>query len=112
VAVCSSAGFTVTVLQGAPAGVAGTITLTWSSADFTLNGTSSGGTVGTNPFDRGGVETFSYNSDFFGHNDQSDSYTFTAVGVDPSALVTATVSENGQTASETFPIAITPGSCS
>jgi hypothetical protein len=112
--VCSSANFTVTVLQpnGSGAGVAGTITLTYSSADFSLNDTSSRGTVGTNPFDRGGVETFSYDGDFFSHGDQSDSYTFTAVGVDPSALVTATVSENGQTASETFPIAITPGSCS
>jgi hypothetical protein len=110
VAVGSDASFTVTVLQGNPAEVPGTITLTWSSADFTLNDTSNGGTVGTNPFDRGGVETFSYDSDFFGHNDQSDSYTFTAVGADPSALVTATVSENGQTASETFPIAIVAAS--
>jgi hypothetical protein len=98
-------------MQPSPAGVAGTITLTWSSADFTLNGTSGRGAVGTNPFDRGGVETFSYDSSFFSHNDQSDSFTFTAVGVDPSALVTATVSENGQTATETFPITITPGTC-
>jgi hypothetical protein len=96
-------------LQPNPAGVAGTVTLTWSSADFTLNNTSSRGTVGINGFDRGGVMSFSYDSGYFGHNDQGDTYTFTAVGVNPSALVTATVSENGQTASETFPIAIVAG---
>jgi hypothetical protein len=95
-------------MQPNPAEVSGTITLTWSSADFTLNDTSNNGVAGTNPFDRGGVETFSYDSVFFGHNDQSDSFNFTAVGADPSALVTATVSENGQEASETFPIAIVP----
>jgi hypothetical protein len=109
IAVGSTAALTVTVMQPNPAEVAGTITLTWSSADFTLAGTSGSGVVGNNGFDRGGVESFSYDGDFFGHNDQSDSFTFTAVGVNPSALVTATVSENGQTASETFPIAIVPG---
>lgn len=102
----SSNSFTVTVLQSAPAGVSGTITLAWSSSDFTLSDTSGNGTVGTNPFDRGGVETFAYDSDFFTHNDQSDSFTFTAVGADPSALVTATVNVGGQQASETFPVSI------
>jgi len=109
VAVGSSAPLTVTVLRPDPSGSPVTITLTFSSADFTLNDTNSAGVVGTNPFDRGGVETFSASGDTVNHNDWSTAYTFTAVGVNPSALVTATVSENGQTASETFPIAIVAG---
>src|SRR5580692_5745988 len=56
------ANFTVTVLQPSDVPFCGsgtlTITLTYSSRDFSLNTTDSTGNAGSNPFDRGGVETF------------------------------------------------------
>ncbi len=102
------AQLTVYVLQPIPVGVPGSITLTYSSHDFTLSPTSSRGNTGTNPFDRGGVETFSYDADFFNHNDQADNFTFTPVNPTATALVTATVHVGGQEVSETFPVAIVP----
>ncbi|HVB82256.1 MAG TPA: hypothetical protein VNE82_20175 [Candidatus Binataceae bacterium] len=101
------AAFTVTVLQPNPACTAGTITLTYSSQDFSLTSPSSAGVADTTPFDRGGVAVFSYGADFFCHNDQSDSFTFTPKNPTATALVTATVNVGGQQASETFPVAIT-----
>jgi len=104
------AAFTVTVLQpgNVPFCGAGTLTiiLTYSSQDFSLNTTDSRGTVGTDPFDRGGVETFSYTGDFLCHTDQSVAFTFTPKNATPTALVTATVNVAGQQASETFPVEI------
>jgi hypothetical protein len=106
------AALTVTVLQpsNVPACAAqeGSITLTYSSQDFSLNSTSSGGTSGTNPFDRGGVLTFSYTGDFWCHMDQSDAFTFTPQNPTNNAFVTATVTVGGQQVSETFPVAILP----
>jgi hypothetical protein len=109
------ASFTVTVLQPSSLPLCGqpslTITLTYSSWDVTLNTTDSGGTVGVNPFDRGGVETFTYSGDFLCHGDQSVAFTFTPVHSTDTAMVTATVSSStnsgAEQASETFPVEIT-----
>ena len=99
------ASFTVTVMSQADSHPA-TITLTYSSQDLSLGSTASDGTVGSNPFDRGGVETFSYPAGF--HNtDKSVGFTFTPQNATAEALVTATVQVDGQQASETFPVAIT-----
>lgn len=105
------ATFTVTVLQPASLPFCGaatplTITLTYSSQDFSLNSTDSSGTVGTNPFDRGAVETFTYGGSFLCHTDQSLGFTFTPQNPTLTALVTASVAVGGQQASETFPIGI------
>ncbi len=104
------ATFTVTVMQPDNVPLCGsgplTITLTYSSRDFTLNSTDSTGNPGVDPFDRGGVETFSYNGDFLCHKDQSVAFTFTPQHTTNTALVTATVHANNQQASETFPVAI------
>jgi hypothetical protein len=108
------ANFTVTVLQPSTLPLCGadpgTITLTYSSQDFSLSNTSSRGATAANPFDRGGVAIFSYSGDFWCHTDQSDSFTFTPVNPTQTALalVTATVTIGGQQASETFPVAINP----
>lgn len=105
------AGFTVTVLQptGTPAcGVgSGSVTLTYSSQDFSLNGTDSRGVAGAPTFARGGVEVYQYGGDFWCHTAQSVAYTFTPQNPTQEALVTATVAVNGQQASETFPVSIT-----
>ena len=108
------ASFTVTVLQ--PGSLpfcdigdnptTGTITLTYSSQDFSLNLTDSRDNTGTNPFDRGGVATFSYTADFWCHTDQSVAFTFTPRNTTNNAFVTATVSVGGAQVSETFPVAI------
>jgi hypothetical protein len=104
------ATFTVTVMQPSSVPFCGqdplTITLTYSSQDFSLNTTDSRGNTGTNPFDRGGVETFSYTGDFLCHADQSVAFTFTPQNPTLTALVTATVNVGGQQASETFPVQI------
>ncbi|HKV55242.1 MAG TPA: hypothetical protein VJN94_11455 [Candidatus Binataceae bacterium] len=107
----TAAGFTVTVLQpgSSQACTAGTITLTYSSQDFSLSSTSSRGATSSNPFDRGGVAVFSYDSDFFCHPDQSDSYSFTPQNPTKNAFVTATVDVGGQQVSETFPVSIKKG---
>jgi hypothetical protein len=111
--VLKPATFTVTVLQPSSlpfcdsGSTTGTITLTYSSQDFSLNTSDSRGNTGTNPFDRGGVETFSYTGDFWCHTDQSVAFTFTPQNPTNTALVTATVNVGGQQASETFPVAIT-----
>jgi hypothetical protein len=106
----TASSFTVTVLdptvQYCGSGDNLTITLTYSSYDFTLSSTDSRANVGANPFDRGGVMTFTYAGDFLCHTDQSVAYTFTPMNPDPYALVTATVSVGGQQVSETFPVAI------
>jgi hypothetical protein len=104
------ASFTVTVLQPSTVPFCGqdplTITLTYSSQDFSLSPTDSRSNTGNNPFDRGGVETFSYSGDFLCHTDQSVAFTFTPQNITPEALVTATVHVGGQQASETFPVQI------
>jgi hypothetical protein len=105
------ANFTVTVLQTSDVLLCGsgdtlTITLTYSSRDFSLNTTDSRGTAGSNPFDRGGVETFSYTGDFLCHMDQSVAFTFTPQHSTATAPVTATVNVSGQQVSETFTVAI------
>jgi len=107
------ANFTVTVLQDGnttplcSAGQ-GSITLTYSSQDFSLSGTSGSGAVATNPFDRGGVAVFSYSGNFWCHGDQSDGFTFTPLNEtkDIFAVVTATITVGGQQASGTYPVAI------
>lgn len=109
-AVGKPATFTVTVLQPSSVPFCGqdplTITLTYSSQDFSLNPIDSRSNTGTNPFDRGGVETFSYSGDFLCHADQSVAFTFTPQNPTATALVTATVNVDGQRASETFPVQI------
>jgi len=104
------ANFTVTVLQPGTVPFCGaqslTITLTYSSRDFKLNLTDSGGNLGVNPFDRGGVATFTYSGSFLCHTDQSIGFTFAPLHTINTALVTATVSVDGQQASETFPVEI------
>lgn len=116
------ASFTVTLLQPnsvspplCGTGDTVTITLTYSSQDFSLSATDSRGSTGTNPFDRGAVETFSYTDDFLCHTDQSVGYTFTPMNPTDKALVTVTVNvmdpslqTSLQQASETFPVAIVP----
>ena len=98
---------TVTVMEpdlGTPA----TVTLTYSSADFHLDAAASDGTVGHDPFDRRGVLSFSY-PDGFADGGRPIAFSFTAVGADPNARVTATVQVGGPgdpEDSETFPIAI------
>lgn len=118
----TAATFTVTVMQPntvspplCGSGATLTITLTYSSQDFSLSATDSRGTTGTNPFDRGGVESFSYTGDFLCHTDQSTAFTFTPMNPTNTALVTVTVNvmEPGlqtslQQASETFPVSIVP----
>ena len=100
-----SATFTVTIMQPSRCAAGGTITLTYSSQDFNLYGTSSAGIIGTNPFpDRGGVKVFTYSE--FHNTDESDSFSFTPNNPTNTALVTATVDACGQQASETFPVAI------
>jgi len=102
------ATFTVTVLQPDPPPCTdeGSITLTYSSQDFSLSPTSGAGKTATNPFDRGGVATFSYSVDDLCHTDKSDSFTFTPQNPTGTALVTATVNVGGEQVSETFPVAI------
>ena len=104
------ASFTVTVLQPSDVPYCGsgtaTITLTYSSRDFSLNTTDSRGTTGVDPFDRGGVATFTYSGDFLCHTDQSVAFTFTPQHSTAPAPVTATVNMGGQQASETFEVAI------
>ena len=99
------ASFTVTIFQPIPCAAGGSVILTYSSQDFTLNTTSSAGIVGSNPFERGGVEVFTYPE--FHNVDKSDSFVFTPQNPTNTALVTATVDACGQQASETFPVAIT-----
>jgi Collagen triple helix repeat (20 copies) len=101
-----AANLTVTVMEPNPDSTPASITLTYSSQDFSLDSTASDSTVGTDPFDRGGVETFSY-PDGFHNNDKSVGFSFTPQNDTAEALVTATVQVDGQTASETFPVAIT-----
>jgi hypothetical protein len=92
-------------MEPSPDSTPATITFTYNSADFTMSSTDSLATTGTNPFDRAGVMSFSYPGGF--HNiDKSIGYSFTPAGINPAALVTVTVQVDGQTASETFPIAI------
>ena len=104
----TNASLTVTAMQVSPSPCAdATITLTYSSQDFTY--VSNGDTSATcaNPFDRGGVVTCSYTD--FAHTDKGDSFTFTPNNPTKTALITATVdtSCNGpEQASETFPVAI------
>jgi hypothetical protein len=104
------AALTVTVLQPGTLPLCGTgdltITLTYSSQDFTLSTTDSRANTGTVNFDRGGVVVFTYYADFLCHTDQSVAYTFTPLNPTSTALVTATVSAGGQQASETFPVQI------
>ncbi len=106
----TAAQFTVTVMQSSSVPFCGqdplTITLAYSSQDFSLSSTDSSGNTGSNPFDRGGVETFTYTGDFLCHMDQSVAFTFTPQNPTPTALVTATVNVGGQQVSETFPVAI------
>jgi hypothetical protein len=90
-----------------------TITLTYSSQDFSLSAIDSGGNAGvSNTFDRGGVATFTYSGDFLCHTDQSMAYSFTPKNPTNTALVTATITVfNGpgtvlQQVSETFPVQI------
>lgn len=99
-----NANLTVTAMQASPCAT-GTITLTYSSQDFTYvtNGDGSA-SCNTSPFDRGGVVTCSYTD--FAHTDKSDSFTFTPNNPTNTALITATVDACGQQASETFPVAI------
>ncbi len=101
------ASLTVTALQVNPC-ADGTITLTYSSHDFTYvsNGDVSASCSPTT-FSRGGVVVCSYTD--FSHTIKSDSFTFTPNNPTNTALITATVdtSCNGpQQASETFPVAI------
>ena len=107
-----AASFTVTVMQPGTLPFCNapnlTITLTYSSQDFTLSPTDSTTTTGTNPFDRGGVMTYTYGGSFLCHTDQSVAYTFTPMNPTATALVTATISVGGQQASETFPVTILP----
>jgi hypothetical protein len=105
-----SAQFTVTVLQPWDTPLCGsgnlTITLNYSSRDFNLNATDSTGNTGADPFQRGGVETFTYSGDFLCHVDQSVAFTFTPQHSTATAPVTATINVGGQQASETFNVAI------
>ena len=105
-----TAPFTVTVMQPNALPFCGaanlTISLTYSSQDFSLSTTDSTNTVGVNPFDRGGVTTFTYFGNFLCHTDHSVAYTFTPMNPTATALVTATVSVGGQQVSETFPVQI------
>jgi hypothetical protein len=84
----------------------GTITLTYSSYDFTY--VSNGDTTAscsTTTFDRGGVVTCSYTD--FAHTDKSDGFTFIPQHLNQNAFITATVDACGNQASETFPVSIT-----
>ena len=105
------ASLTVTAMQVSSCAT-GTITLTYSSHDFTfVPPTGDTSAVCTNPFDRGGVMTCTYTD--FAHNDKSDSFTFTPLNPTKTALITATVNTScdpggPQQASETFPVAIVP----
>ncbi|WP_324096550.1 hypothetical protein [Candidatus Binatus sp.] len=105
----TEAALTVTALQPSPCSD-GTITVTYSSQDFSYVGNGDGSaTCSTTTFDRGGVVTCSYTD--FGNTDKSDSFTFTPLNPTATALVTGTVHTtcNGdEQASETFPVAIHP----
>ena len=107
--------FTVTMMQDASLPFCGTgaitVTLTYSTRDFTVTTTDAGGTTGTNPFDRGGVLTFTYGGSAGCHADQSFGYTFTPVHTITTAIVNATITATStagvvNTASESFPVAI------
>lgn len=99
------ANFTVTVMEPNPDSSPASITLTYSSQDLALDPNATDETVGTTPFDRGGVMTFDYAGGF--HNtDKSVGFTFTPQNATAQALVTATVQVDGQTASATYPVAI------
>ena len=85
-----------------------TVTLTYSSQDFSLHAVDSRGVTGVNPFDRGGVAVFTYDGDFMCHTAQSVAFSFKprTETKDTFALVTATIRTAGQQASGTFAIAI------
>jgi hypothetical protein len=106
----TNATLTVTALQPSACSK-GTITVTYSSQDFSYvgNGDTTGATCSTSTFDRGGVVTCSYTD--FGDTDKSDSFTFTPLNPTSKALVTGTVHTtcNGdEQASGTYPVAIQP----
>ena len=85
----TEAALTVTALQVSPCSTA-TITLTYSTDDFTYDGNGDTSAIcSTTTFDRGGVVTCSYTD--FGHTDKSDSFTFTPNNPTATALVTGTV---------------------
>ena len=109
-----SATFTVTALQTNPC-ADGTITLTYSSQDFTYVSNGDTSAVCVNPIIpgssppssfRGGVISCTYTD--FAHNDKSDSFIFTPKHPTHTALITATVDTScgPEQASETFPVAI------
>jgi hypothetical protein len=100
----TQAALTVSVLQPSPCST-GTITITYSSYDFTYDGNGDASAVCTNPFPRGGVISCSYTD--FSHTVKSDHFNFTPQNPTNTALVTATVDACGQQVSETFPVAIT-----
>jgi hypothetical protein len=83
----------------------GTITLTYSSYDFTYvsNGDTSAN-CSTTTFDRGGVVTCYYTD--FAHTDKSDGFTFIPQHLNQNAFITATVDACYHQASETFPVSI------
>ena len=99
------ANFTVTVMQPNDGSIpfcggSGSITLTYSSQDFSLSLTDSRNVTGTDPFDRGGVAVFAYDANFWCHTDQSVGFAFTPLNEtkDVFALVTATITVDGQQA--------------
>ena len=104
-------GFTVTLLQPAAAlcGDDVTITLTFSSEDFSLNPIDAGGNTGVNQYISGNQWVFTYpyvSTGFSCHTAQSMGYTFTALNVTDTAIITATINVGGQTTTESFPIQI------
>lgn len=85
----------------------GTITLTYSSYDFTYvsNGDTSATCTTSGLFDRGGVVSCTYTD--FAHTDKSDGFVFIPQHLNQNAFVTATVNACHHQASETFPVSIT-----
>jgi hypothetical protein len=112
-----SATFTVTLLQpdSLPfcSDSTGSITLTYSSQDFSLSPISGAGVTFTNPFSQErSIAVFSYSGDFFCHSAQSDGFTFTPLNPTNTALITATIKVDGfidGQAFGTFPVAIVAG---
>lgn len=110
--------FVVTAIQpgcgsnapaGAPCDSDGTITLTWNPNDFTYEGNGDASATCT-ALSEPASETCSYTD--FSHQYKSDGFQFEADNANPDAVIGVTVQTQGNQATGTFPVQISPASSS
>lgn len=101
-----SVSLTVTALQPGPEYADGTFTLQWNTADFTYQGNGDH-TAACTPSTTGTTGSVACSYTDLAHSAKSDSFYFVTGGPDARASVSATVTVNGYSASEAFPLDIT-----